>query len=49
MIFKNSFLQIGWIFIESMDEMSFDMENIMLSFNGSEFLKFEIFSNDDRK
>ena len=32
-----------------MDEMSFDMENIMLSFNGSEFLKFEIFSNDDRK
>lgn len=44
MIFKNSFLQIGWIFIESMDEMSFDMENIMLSFNGSEFLKFEKFS-----
>lgn len=27
-----------------MDEMSFDMENIMLSFNGSEFLKFEKFS-----
>lgn len=32
-----------------MDEISFDVENIMLSFNGSEFLEFEIFSNDGRK